>query len=313
MQEDFCELHLPNGRVVKFSYNKLKAGAVIAVLLLAGACGGLGYMYHQLADYRSEAAEFAAYKQNKLEQQTKLQKLVNDNETMLRDMAEISNLEKKLRRAIIRDVDSSKLGEAQSNMVDQTTAKSSNVTSSYTGKGGKGSIDAKSTMAVLQAQNSNIRQMLDSTKKSVSQLLGEVEGRSGTLAAFPDKWPTDGGSISSGYGGRTGPIEGGYEWHSGIDIAVEFGTPVYATAAGTVEQAGWNGGYGRYVRIAHGDDYETAYGHMSGIAVVAGQQVIKGEIIGFVGSTGYSTGPHLHYEVLADGQNIDPFYVLQGK
>ncbi len=313
MQEDFCELHLPNGRVVKFSYNKLKAGAVIAVLLFAGACGSLGYMYHQLADYRSEAAEFAAYKQNKLEQQTKLQKLVNDNETMLRDMAEISNLEKKLRRAIIRDVDSSKLGEAQSNMVDQTTAKSSNVTSSYTGKGGKGSIDAKSTMAVLQAQNSNIRQMLDSTKKSVSQLLGEVEGRSGTLAAFPDKWPTDGGSISSGYGGRTGPIEGGYEWHSGIDIAVEFGTPVYATAAGTVEQAGWNGGYGRYVRIAHGDDYETAYGHMSGIAVVAGQQVIKGEIIGFVGSTGYSTGPHLHYEVLADGQNIDPFYVLQGK
>ncbi len=313
MQEDFCELHLPNGRVVKFSYNKLKSGAVIAVLLLAGACGGLGYMYHQLADYRSEAAEFAAYKQNKLEQQTKLQKLVNDNETMLRDMAEISNLEKKLRRAIIRDVDSSKLGEAQSNMVDQTTAKSSNVTSSYTGKGGKGSIDAKSTMAVLQAQNSNIRQMLDSTKKSVSQLLGEVEGCSGTLAAFPDKWPTDGGSISSGYGGRTGPIEGGYEWHSGIDIAVEFGTPVYATAAGTVEQAGWNGGYGRYVRIAHGDDYETAYGHMSGIAVVAGQQVIKGEIIGFVGSTGYSTGPHLHYEVLADGQNIDPFYVLQGK
>lgn len=313
MQEDFCELHLPNGRIVKFSYNKLKAGAVIAVLLLVGACGGLGYMYHQLADYRSEAAEFAAYKQNKLEQQTKLQKLVNDNETMLRDMAEISNLEKKLRRAIIRDVDSSKLGEAQSNMVDQTTAKSSNVTSSYTGKGGKGSIDAKSTMAVLQAQNSNIRQMLDSTKKSVSQLLGEVEGRSGTLAAFPDKWPTDGGSISSGYGGRTGPIEGGYEWHSGIDIAVEFGTPVYATAAGTVEQAGWNGGYGRYVRIAHGDDYETAYGHMSGIAVVTGQQVIKGEIIGFVGSTGYSTGPHLHYEVLADGQNIDPFYVLQGK
>ncbi len=313
MQEDFCELHLPSGRVVKFSYNKLKAGAVIAVLLFAGACGGLGYMYHQLADYRSEAAEFAAYKQNKLEQQAKLQKLVNDNETMLRDMTEISNLEKKLRRAIIRDVDSSKLGDGQSNMVDQTTAKSSNVTSSYTSQGGKGSLDAQSTMAVLQAQNSNIRQMLDSTKKSVSQLLGEVEGRSGTLAAFPDKWPTDGGSISSGYGGRTGPIEGGYEWHSGIDIAVEFGTPIYATAAGTVEQAGWNGGYGRYVRITHGNGYETAYGHMSGIAVAVGQQVIKGEIIGFVGSTGYSTGPHVHYEVLVDGKNIDPFYVWKDK
>lgn len=313
MQEDFCELRLPGGRVVKFSYNKLKAGIMLAVLLSAGACASLGYMYHQLADYRSEAAEFATYKQTKLEQQTKLQKLVSDNETMLRDMAEISNLEKKLRRAIIRDVDSSKLGEAQSNMVDQTTAKSSTVTSSYTGQGGKGYLDTQSTMAVLQAQNSNIRQMLDSTKKSVSELLGEVEGRSGKTAAFPDKWPTDGGSISSGYGGRTGPIEGGYEWHPGIDIAVEFGTPIYATAAGTVEQAGWNGGYGRYVRISHGDGYETAYGHMSGIAVAVGQQVTKGEIIGFVGSTGYSTGPHVHYEVLADGQTIDPFYVLKGK
>lgn len=164
MQEEFCELRLPGGRVVKFSYNRLKISVAAAVLLFAVACGGAGYLYHQLEDYRSEAAEFAAYKQNKLEQQTKLQKLVNDNETMLRDMAEISNLEKKLRRAIIRDVDSSKLGEAQSNMVDQTTAKSSSVTSSYTGKGGNGSIDTKSTMAVLQAQNSNIRQMLDSTK-----------------------------------------------------------------------------------------------------------------------------------------------------
>lgn len=131
------------------------------------------------------------------------------------------------------------------------------------------------------------------------------------MASFPDKWPTDGGTISSNYGVRTGPIEGGYDWHPGLDIAVDFGTPVYATAAGTIEQAGWNGGYGRYVRINHGNGYKTAYGHMSGIAVAAGQRVIKGEIIGFVGSTGYSTGPHIHYEVLADGQNIDPFYVLK--
>ena len=313
MEEKECELHLPSGKVVKFSYTKLKAGAAVAILLFAGAAGGAGYLYHQLADYRSEAADFAAYKQNKEEQQTKLQQLVNDNEKMLRDMAEISNLEKKLRRAIIRDVDSSKLGENQSNMLDQTTAKDAGASTSYTGKGGPGKMDVKSTMAVLRAQNVNISKMLESTKKSVSELLGEVEGKSGAAAAFPDKWPTDGGSISSNYGARTGPIEGGYDWHPGIDIAVEFGTPIYAAAAGTVEQAGWNGGYGRYVRINHGNGYETAYGHMSGIAVASGQQVIKGEIIGFVGSTGYSTGPHLHYEVLADGQTIDPFYVVKNK
>lgn len=308
--EKKCELTLPNGRHIEFSYAKLKAGAAIGVLLLAGAVSCAGYFYYQLADYRSEAADFAAYKQNKQEQQTKLQQLVNDNERMLRDMAEISNLEKKLRRAIIRDVDSSKLGEGTS-MVDSTTAKDTSANTSYTGKGGQGKLDVKGTMAVLRAQNVNIKQMLDATKKSVSELLGEVEGKSGAAATFPDKWPTDGGVISSSYGVRTGPIEGGYDWHPGIDIAVDFGTPVYATAAGTVEQAGPNGGYGRYVRIAHGNGYETAYGHMSGIAVAAGQTVIKGEIIGFVGSTGYSTGPHLHYEVMADGQTIDPFYVLK--
>ena len=184
--EKKCELTLPNGRHIEFSYAKLKAGAAIGALLLAGAVSCAGYFYYQLADYRSEAADFAAYKQNKQEQQTKLQQLVNDNERMLRDMAEISNLEKKLRRAIIRDVDSSKLGEGTS-MVDSTTAKDTAANTSYTGKGGQGKLDVNGTMAVLRAQNVNIKQMLDATKKSVSELLGEMEGKSGAAATFPDK------------------------------------------------------------------------------------------------------------------------------
>lgn len=278
---------------------------LVAGLVLLVSMGAAGYFYWQLAEYRSEKAEFMEYKQNKKEQQAKLQQLVNDNETMLRDMAEISNLEKKLRRAIIRDVDSSKLGGAA------IGTEAPAVSSQYKGKGSGRLLDSKATMAVLQTQNANIRSMLDGTKSSVIQLLGEVEGRSGTLAGFPDLWPTEGGVISSTYGGRSNPVMGSYEYHSGVDIAVDFGTPVYAAAAGDVEQAGLNGGYGRYVRIDHGNGYKTAYGHMSGLAVAAGQQVIKGEIIGFVGSSGYSTGPHLHYEVLVDGSYVDPSYVLK--
>ena len=106
------------------------------------------------------------------------------------------------------------------------------------------------------------------------------------------------------YGGRTGPIGGGYDWHPGVDIAVEFGEPVYASAMGTVEVAGWNGGYGRYVRIDHGNGYETAYGHMSGIAVAPGQSVRKGEIIGFVGSSGYSTGRMCILRFLSMGRTL---------
>ena len=80
---------------------------------------------------------------------------------------------------------------------------------------------------------------------------------------------------------------------------------------GTVEVAGWNGGYGRYVRIAHGNGYETAYGHMSGIAVAPGQSVRMGEFFGFVGSSVYSTGPHVHFEVFVDGQYVVAMYMLK--
>ena len=306
MQDKVCELRLPGGKVVQFTYGKLKLGIATICLGLVGAVAVAGYFYYQLADYRKEASEFAEYKEHKKEQESKLEKLLQDNEKMLRDMGELSNLEKKLRRAIIRDVDSSKLGTGVSGIVDTESGGGY-----YNGKGSNGRMDVSSTMKVLAARNENMRVMIDETKKSVSELLGEIEGRSGTLATFPDRWPTDGGVISSNYGGRVDPINKDFEYHQGLDIAVDFGAPVYATAAGTVEQAGWNGGYGRYVRIKHGNGYETAYGHMSGIAVSAGQQVIKGEIIGFVGSSGYSTGPHLHYEVVADGQNVDPYYVLK--
>ena len=304
MEERLLELRLFGGRRVSVKPQSVTRMLIAAGLLLAAACGSICYLYSQLADYRANAVEFAEYKEHKNEQQVKLQQLVNDNETMLRNMAEISNLEKKLRRAIIRDVDSSKLTGAALGTEPSST-------SGYTGQGGSKQLDAKATMGILAAQNANISRMLQQTKVSVSQLLGEVEGRSGTMASFPNRWPTEGGLVSSNYGGRKNPVEGGFEYHSGLDIAVEFGTPVYATAAGTVEQAGLNGGYGRYVRINHGNGYETAYGHMSGLAVAVGQKVIKGEIIGFAGSSGYSTGPHVHYEVMVDGQNIDPYYVLQ--
>ena len=102
-----------------------------------------------------------------------------------------------------------------------------------------------------------------------------------------------------------------YDWHPGVDIANDYGAPVYASASGTIEEAGWVSGYGRYVRIQHGYGYETAYGHMSKLAVQAGQSVSKGDVIGYVGSSGYSTGPHVHFEVLVNGQTTDPLELVR--
>ncbi|MFY7835788.1 MAG: M23 family metallopeptidase [Novosphingobium sp.] len=119
--------------------------------------------------------------------------------------------------------------------------------------------------------------------------------------------------LSSGYGMRNHPVLGGRRAHKGIDLSAPTGTPIRATADGTVEMADWFGGYGLYVQLDHGAAMETRYGHMSRIAVAAGQQVRKGDVIGYVGSTGRSTGPHLHYEVRVSGEAVNPLPYMQGK
>ena len=123
-----------------------------------------------------------------------------------------------------------------------------------------------------------------------------------TPVTTPTGWPTN-GFISSGYGLRWN----GAEFHQGIDIAAEMGTPIVATADGVVTIAGWNaGGYGNMVDIDHGSGVSTRYGHASAVVVTAGQRVRRGQIIAYVGSTGHSTGPHLHYEVRLSGQPVNP-------
>jgi len=122
------------------------------------------------------------------------------------------------------------------------------------------------------------------------------------------KTPIDGARLSSKFGMRKHPILGYSKMHKGADFAAPSGTPIYAAGDGVVETAGWNGGYGKYVRLKHNGTYKTAYAHMSKIAkgLAKGDRVKQGEIIGFVGTTGQSTGPHLHYEVMIDGKQVNP-------
>ena len=127
-----------------------------------------------------------------------------------------------------------------------------------------------------------------------------------TSVAVPSRTPLDSFRTSSNYGMRTHPVLGGLRGHKGIDMAAPSGTPIYATADGLVSKAEWFSSYGNFIAIGHGGDLETRYGHLSRIAVSAGQRVSKGDLIGYVGSTGRSTGPHLHYEVRVAGMAVDP-------
>ena len=127
-----------------------------------------------------------------------------------------------------------------------------------------------------------------------------------TLGGMPSLLPVAARAMTSGFGLRQHPILGTLRLHSGLDLAAAYGAPIVATSDGVVGAAAWNGGYGLFVALEHGGGIETRYGHMSRLNVAAGQAVRKGDVIGYVGSTGRSTGPHLHYEIRVDGRPVNP-------
>ena len=123
--------------------------------------------------------------------------------------------------------------------------------------------------------------------------------------------PVNNAIMRSGFGSRRHPILGYVKMHTGVDWATPYGTPIFASGNGVVEKVGWEGGYGKYVRLKHNNGYETAYGHMSAYArgLEPGKRVRQGQVIGFVGSTGMSTGAHVHYEILVNGRFVDPIRI----
>ena len=135
---------------------------------------------------------------------------------------------------------------------------------------------------------------------------GTIIPGSRSSVSVPSRMPVEGIRLTSSYGMRDHPILRQRRQHNGVDLAAEHGTPVYATADGRVGKAQYFGSYGNYVQIEHGGQLQTRYAHLSGYTVEAGAQVKKGDLIGYIGSTGRSTGPHLHYEVRVEGQPVDP-------
>lgn len=154
-----------------------------------------------------------------------------------------------------------------------------------------------------------IRLVVALRSEFMNQAYGAVSSVVNPTAETPNIWPVA-GPISSYYGYRTSPGGIGSTFHEGVDIAGDYGTPISATAAGTVTQAGWVGGYGYLVEVKHADGIVTRYGHNSAVLVYEGQHVDQGSMIALMGSTGNSTGPHCHYEVRINGEAVDPMYFL---
>lgn len=174
------------------------------------------------------------------------------------------------------------------------------------------SMDDDELVKSIQADLNNLSNRITAQQKSYATINKLISNKEQLLAATPAIQPVknqDLNRVASGFGYRIDPIYKTVKMHAGLDFSAPQGTPIYATANGVVKEAGFSGsGYGNHVVINHGYGYETLYAHMVRVKARRGQRVKRGEVIGYIGSTGKSTGPHLHYEVHKNGRKLDPVY-----
>lgn len=165
----------------------------------------------------------------------------------------------------------------------------------------KGSIDME-----------NLKFQIKKTMETVGEIKDYLSQEKDLYLATPKGWPVE-GKVTSSFGMREHPKTGAKDFHSGIDIASDPGSPLKATADGIVSFAGWSGGNGNLVVLEHGYSFSTFYAHNKQVSVKVGQKVKRGDIIGYIGSTGNSTGPHVHYEVWHNGKSINPYKYIEGR
>ncbi|HJF85677.1 M23 family metallopeptidase [Megamonas hypermegale] len=281
--------------VTKSMVKYLLASVVILLVLVVGSLGFAGYAY---INNQSDKEHIRQLQEANTIQQQQLSELDKKANSLQEDMDQLINLENELKQLSGIEIN------------DDNTA-DENVNTQQNGQGGPYPqpptiADVRATLnnieSKMSGQRNNMQQLKLELQKAIVMKRQQIAISNQTISVTPSIWPSQ-GVVSSPYGLRWG----GSDFHPGIDIANDMGTPIRATADGTVSVAGWNsGGYGNMVDIDHGNGVMTRYGHASYVVVTAGQHVKRGQIIAYMGSTGFSTGPHVHYEVRINGQAVDP-------
>lgn len=277
---------------LRFSVSKttLRVAALLVVLFVVVSAGIAALYGTKQADY------------NKLEA-IKEDSLRKDQTIELLDQ-QIKAIEQQQERLLSKQADIKKMMGVQED-VPVTTE------SSGGGKGGSGPTrDALVTGEDSYLMAQQIKNQLDLQEKELDELLAKVNNDKAYFRSLPNQWPTS-GEISSYYGWRKSPFGGRSEsFHDGIDIANDSGTEVCAAADGQVVFAGWQPVYGRTILIEHGHGFTTKYAHNSALLVEEGDRVKKGQVIARMGTSGRSTGPHLHFSIMKWDQTLDPLIYL---
>jgi murein DD-endopeptidase MepM/ murein hydrolase activator NlpD len=269
---------------------KLVKGTGIALCMLLVIVGGTIINYRNAAsDASVDKQELEKLRQINQAQTSQIEELAKTTSVLQEDMNRLNKLDTDIRQ-----------------LVNSEQLPTSRGVSGRPGYGGQGGPVVKPTLLQLQTLVGELQSEVQVREENLISLKDMLVARNARLAATPAIWPVT-GEVTSRFGWRSSPWgDGGGDWHPGIDIAGDYGTPIVATADGVVEYSGWYGGYGNLVKISHENGIETMYGHCSQIAAHVGQQVRKGEVIAYMGSTGNSTGTHCHYEVRLNGTAVNP-------
>lgn len=283
--------HSKNVVSLRVSVKALKALSVALGVLVVLTIGTF-ISYRYAVDMASaDKAELERLRQVNAAQHTQIEQLAKSTATLQEDMERLNKLDADIRRLVnSEDLPASRSGTTRP-------------PGGYSGQGGP---SVQPQIGELSQLIHDLETNATEREHSLANLRDALAERNARLSATPSIWPTD-GVVTSRFGWRSSPWGGGGgDWHPGIDIANEYGTPIRATADGEVIYSDWYSGYGRLVQIDHGNGIVTLYGHNSQIVVHVGERVKKGEVIAYMGSTGNSTGSHCHYEVRVTGTAINP-------
>jgi murein DD-endopeptidase MepM/ murein hydrolase activator NlpD len=290
------------GRAHQFKVSRLAIYSVITVVILFFS--GFAYAMAQNTQLKNTVAQ---YNGMGLDQVVRLQATQLDaaNEAISTSNTEVTALKKYVDYLGTLDAKVRKtLGVSSSNVSLASILKTTATPTLSVSRGlGEAVTQLSTSTAVVQKE-------AQTREKNLIVLQDAASQYNSILAETPSIWPLY-GLITSPFGWRSDPFgDSGSEIHNGVDIAAPYGTAIRATADGTVEQVGWNGTYGISVTLYHRNGIETLYGHMSRMAVSAGQNVKKGQVIGYEGLTGRTTGPHCHYQVMINGTPVNPMTYL---
>ncbi|MFN2459871.1 MAG: peptidoglycan DD-metalloendopeptidase family protein [Candidatus Velthaea sp.] len=296
MKRDFLiKIIPPQGYTVyrlRFTRRHLLALAALVAAVLLGAIAV------HTSELRAASADIAQLHAQRAEQQRRLDAMAQETQALQKQNGESRRAIEAIQRAL--GTDAARGTRASRAKLHAANIRRENATALQ---------DKLRRLAHATAETHAEAQRLQRLAMRVLNMrhLASIE-RERLLAAIPSLNPVS-GSIASLFGYRTSPY---HEFHKGLDLAADYGTTVRASASGTVASAGWDGGFGIKVDVDHGNGYHTWYCHLSRANVAPGERITKGQPIALSGSTGESTGPHLHYQVMRDGQPVDPAPYLNG-